>query len=253
MRRQLVIGNWKMHGNHDSNKKLLQELVSLWPGNGKTDVAVCPPFIYLDQAVRELRGSPVAVGAQDVSDHSNGAYTGDISVAMLADLGCEYVIVGHSERRQYHAETSELVARKALAVLEQQLVPVICVGETESQRDAGEALAVIDQQLHPVLTQLTTEQLVRCVVAYEPLWAIGTGRTATPEQAQDVHEHIRTQLKQASAEIRILYGGSVKPENAAALFAQKDIDGALVGGASLKANDFSAICRAAEESGAREA
>lgn len=253
MRRQLVIGNWKMHGDQHSNRKLLQEMVTLWPGSPNTDVAVCPPLVYLSQAVQSLKGSPVAVGAQDVSDHSSGAYTGDVSVTMLADLGCEYVIVGHSERRQYHAETSELVARKTVAVLEQRLVPVICVGETESQRDAGEALTIIDEQLRPVLLQLTAEQLARCVVAYEPLWAIGTGRTATPEQAQEVHEHIRTQLKQTSAEIRILYGGSVKPENAAALFAQKDIDGALVGGASLKANDFSAICRAAEESGAREA
>lgn len=252
MRRRIVIGNWKMNGDSGSNAQLLREFTSLWRGARDTEVAVCPPFPYLAQAVQELAHSDVLVGAQDVSCFDNGARTGDVSAAMLADTGCHYVILGHSERRHYHAESDELIARKVQVALQNHLIPVICVGETSEQRDAGQALATVSKQLQPILAQLSVEQLMRCIIAYEPLWAIGTGQTATPEQAQEVHGHIRAQLQAADTQVRILYGGSVNPENAAALFTQKDIDGALVGGASLKANDFLAICRAAEKSGARE-
>jgi triosephosphate isomerase len=251
MRRKIVIGNWKMNGDSRSNPQLLQEFASRWQGT-LTEVVVCPPFPYLVQAAQELAHSDVMVGAQDASCFDSGAHTGDVSAAMLADTGCSHVILGHSERRQFHAESDELVVSKAQAALRSGLTPVICVGETAEERDAGQALARVARQLQPILAQLSIEQLVQSTIAYEPLWAIGTGKTATPEQAQEVHEHIRAQLKAAATQVRILYGGSVNSENAAALFAQKDIDGALVGGASLKANDFLAICRAAEESGARE-
>lgn len=252
MRRRIVIGNWKMNGDSGSNAQLLREFTSLWRGARDTEVAVCPPFPYLAQAVQELAHSDVLVGAQDVSCFDSGARTGDVSAAMLVDTGCHYVILGHSERRHYHAESDELIVRKVQAALQNDLIPVICVGETSEQRDAGQALVTVSKQLQLILAQLPVEQLVRCIIAYEPLWAIGTGQTATPEQAQEVHGHIRAQLQAAGTQIRILYGGSVNPGNAAALFTQKDIDGALVGGASLKANDFLAICRAAEECGARE-
>ena len=252
MRRRIVIGNWKMNGDSRGNAQLLRELESSWQENQLTEVVVCPPYPYLAQAVRELADSDVMVGAQDASPFDSGAYTGDVSPVMLADLGCGYVILGHSERRQYHGESDEQVAAKAQAVLGSRLTPIICVGETTEERDAGQALATVERQLQPILAQLSFEQLVQSAIAYEPLWAIGTGKTATPEQAQEVHEHIRGQLEAAATQVRILYGGSVNPENASALFAQKDIDGALVGGASLKANDFLAICRAAEASGARE-
>lgn len=253
MRRQIVLGNWKMNGDRNSNERLLREFSSLWRGTHQIDVAMCPPFPYLEQTVRELAETEVQVGPQDVSCHSQGAYTGDVSAAMVADMGGRYVILGHSERRQYHGESDELIASKLRTVLDHPLIPVVCVGETAGQRDKGETLAVIAQQLQPGLAKLTAEQLARTIVAYEPLWAIGTGKTASPEQAQEVHAHIRAQLGAPARGTRIVYGGSVKPENADALFVQQDIDGALVGGASLKANEFLAICRAAETSGEREA
>ena len=245
MRRKLVAGNWKMHGSHPANAELLAGITASRPFG--CDVAVLVPFPYLAETAMTLASSDVRWGAQDCSPHEQGAYTGEVSAAMLAEFGCRYAIVGHSERRAYHGETDQLVADKAKAALGRGVTPIVCVGETLAQRDAGEHAAVVKRQLSAVI-----HTLAHCagemVVAYEPVWAIGTGRTATPEQAQEMHAVIRAQLKAATPHadaMRILYGGSVKPDNAAALFSQPDIDGGLIGGASLKAADFVAICRAA--------
>ena len=211
------------------------------------DVAVCVPYPYLSETAVALAASDVRWGAQDCSVHEQGAYTGEVSVAMLAEFGCRYVIVGHSERRQYHAETDQLVADKAKIALASGLTPIVCVGETLAQREAGETEAVVKRQLSAVIHTLG-HCAGEMVVAYEPVWAIGTGRVATPEQAQAVHALLRAQLKAATPHadaMKILYGGSMKPDNAATLMAQPDIDGGLIGGASLKAADFVAICRAA--------
>jgi triosephosphate isomerase len=242
---KLIVGNWKMHGSHKVNAELLQGLLDAGPLSA--DVAVCVPFPFLSEAAVTLASSALRWGAQDCSAHEQGAYTGEVSAGMLHEFGCRYVIVGHSERRQYHAESDQLVADKAKAALARGVTPIVCVGETLAQREAGETDAVVKRQLSAVI-----HTLAHCagemVVAYEPVWAIGTGRTATPEQAQAVHALLRAQLQAATAHaerVKILYGGSVKPDNAAALFAQPHIDGALVGGASLKAADFIAICRAA--------
>jgi triosephosphate isomerase (TIM) len=245
MRKQLVVGNWKMHGSHPANAELLAALVAARPY--VADVAVCVPFPYLSETAVALAGSDIRWGAQDCSAHEQGAYTGEVSAAMLHEFGCRYAIVGHSERRQYHAESDQLVADKAKAALARGVTPIVCVGETLAQREAGDTEAVVKRQLSAVI-----HTLAHCagemVVAYEPVWAIGTGRTATPEQAQAVHALLRAQLAAATpraAHMQILYGGSVKPDNATSLFSQPDIDGGLVGGASLKAADFVAICRAA--------
>jgi triosephosphate isomerase len=245
MRKQLVVGNWKMFGSHTANAELLAGIVGGRPY--LADVAVCVPFPYLSEAAVALAATDVRWGAQDCSPHEQGAYTGEVSAAMLREFGCRYAIVGHSERRQYHAESDQLVADKAKAALAQGVTPIVCVGETLAQREAGQTEAVVKRQLSVVI-----HALAHCagevVVAYEPVWAIGTGKTATPEQAQAVHALLRAQLAAATpraADMKILYGGSVKPDNAATLFAQADIDGGLVGGASLKAADFVAICRAA--------
>lgn len=252
MRRPLVIGNWKMNGDRVSNQELLRALAAQWQSGHSAEMLVCPSFPYIEQAVHEVAGSEVLVGGQDVSHRDPGAFTGDVSAAMLVDLGCRYVIVGHSERRRYHGESDALVADKVDAAWRHNVIPIICVGETIEQREEGKALAVIERQLRPNLARLTPEQLAESVIAYEPLWAIGTGRTATPDQAQEVHAYIREQLGSAARKTRVIYGGSVKPENAEALFAEPDIDGALVGGASLKAESFLAICRAADMRGTRE-
>jgi triosephosphate isomerase len=211
------------------------------------DVAVCVPFPYLSETAATLAGSDVRWGAQDCSVHEQGAYTGEVSAAMLAELGCRYAIVGHSERRAMHAESDQLVADKAKAALGRGVTPIVCVGETLAQREAGQTEAVVKRQLSAVI-----HTLAHCagemVVAYEPVWAIGTGLSASPEQAQAVHALLRAQLRAATPHadgMKILYGGSVKPDNALALFSQPDIDGGLIGGASLKAADFVAICRAA--------
>lgn len=244
-RRKLVAGNWKMHGSRAANAALLEGLLGARPFGA--DVAVCVPFPYLADVAVRLVGSGVGWGAQDCSAHAQGAYTGEVSAAMLRDLGCSWAIVGHSERRAYHAESDELVAAKAGAALGCGLTPIVCVGETLEQREAGQTEAVVRRQLAAVVDALG-QDAGRMVVAYEPVWAIGTGRTATPEQAQAVHALLRAQLQAAAlpaGTIRILYGGSVKPDNAATLFAQPDIDGGLIGGASLNAADFAAICRAA--------
>ena len=245
MRRKLVVGNWKMNGSRAANAELLAGITGARPYG--CDVAVCVPFPYLTETAASLAGSDIRWGAQDCSAHEQGAYTGDVSTPMLAEFGCRYVIVGHSERRALHAEGDLLVAQKAQAALGKGMTPIVCVGETLQQREAGETEAVVKRQLAAVI-----HQLAHCageiVVAYEPVWAIGTGRTASPEQAQHVHKVLRAQLQAATGHgerMRILYGGSVKGDNAATLFAQPDIDGGLIGGAALKAIDFITICRAA--------
>ncbi|NWG75852.1 MAG: triose-phosphate isomerase [Rubrivivax sp.] len=246
-RRKLVVGNWKMYGSRKGNAELLDGIAGARPFG--CDVAVCVPFPYLAETAVALAGTDLRWGAQDCSAHEQGAYTGEVSAAMLQEFGCRYVIVGHSERRAYHGESDQLVADKAKAALARGVTPIVCVGETLAQRDAGETGEVVKRQLAAVI-----HTLAHCageiVVAYEPVWAIGTGRTATPAQAQDVHALLRAQLRAATGaradEMKILYGGSVKPDNARELFAQPDIDGGLIGGASLKAADFVAICRAAD-------
>ncbi|HNW65282.1 MAG TPA: triose-phosphate isomerase [Piscinibacter sp.] len=216
-------------------------------GPFSAEVAVCAPFPFLADVALSLQGADIASGAQDCSAHESGAYTGEVSAAMLSEYGCRYVIVGHSERRAYHAESDQLVADKAKIALAHRLTPIVCVGETLAEREAGQTDAVVKRQLSAVIHTLA-HCISQVVVAYEPVWAIGTGRTASPEQAQAVHALLRSQLKAASekaGEMKILYGGSVKADNAATLFGQADIDGGLIGGASLKASDFVAICRAA--------
>lgn len=238
-RKCLVMGNWKMHGSLADNAKLLAALRPFTSSNA--EMAVCVPFPYLAQAQDSLKGSSVTWGAQDISVQTHGAYTGEVSGAMLKDFGCRWVLVGHSERRSMHAESDQQVADKARAALAIGLTPVVCVGESLSERDAGQAVAVIQRQLAPVLA-LGADAVRQLVVAYEPVWAIGTGRTATPEQAQEVHAAIRSALAAIGAgNIQILYGGSVKAANAASLFSMPDIDGALVGGAALIADEFLAI------------
>ncbi|MCW7538154.1 triose-phosphate isomerase [Aquabacterium sp. A7-Y] len=245
MRRKLVVGNWKMHGNLAANAELLGGLRAAEPF--VCEAAVCPPFPYLASCVLALQGSHIGLGAQDCSVHEQGAYTGEVSAAMLADVGCRYVIVGHSERRAYHGESDQLVADKAKVVVSKGLVPIVCVGETLAEREAVQTEAVVKRQLSAVIHTLG-HCVPQIVVAYEPVWAIGTGKTASPEQAQEVHALLRAQLRAATPhadQMKLLYGGSVKADNAAALFTQADIDGGLIGGASLKAADFTAICRAA--------
>jgi len=247
MRRKLVVGNWKMHGSRAENAKLLSELWRALPAPQHVDVAVCPPFVYLTTVREQLIGSAFKLGAQNVSAADPGAITGEVAATMLSDCGCDFVIVGHSERRQLFGESDEQVAQKTAIALRYGLMPIVCVGETLTEREAGKTLDVIARQLDAVFTSLSTAELHRIVVAYEPVWAIGTGRTATPEQAQEVHAFIRQRLlRYDAAQVQILYGGSVKAGNAQALFAQIDIDGGLIGGASLNAEEFAAICKAAE-------
>jgi triosephosphate isomerase len=243
-RKHLVMGNWKMHGSLAANAALLDGLAADAARAGETQLAVCVPFPYLAQVRDALAGTPISWGGQDVSVHPQGAYTGEVAPAMLADFGCAWALCGHSERRALHGESSALVAAKAASALAAGVTPVVCVGETLADRDAGQVEHVIDEQLDPVLA-LGAEALARLVIAYEPVWAIGTGRTATPEQAQAVHAFIRAALvRHGAGQTRILYGGSVKAANAASLFAQPDIDGALVGGASLVAEEFLNIAAA---------
>ncbi len=245
MRRKLVAGNWKMNGSLGANADLLAAIAAARPFG--CEAAVCVPYPYLPQTAAALAGTDIVWGAQDCSAHESGAYTGEVSAAMVAEFGCRFAIVGHSERRQYHGESDDLVAAKAGAALARGVIPIVCVGETLAQRDAGETERVVRRQLAAAIGALA-DRIGETVVAYEPVWAIGTGRNATPEQAQSVHAALRKQLRAATPSadtIRIIYGGSVKADNAAALMAQPDIDGALVGGASLKAAEFIAVCRAA--------
>ena len=244
MRRKLVAGNWKMNGGLASNARLLGRLASEWAGASPRTLAVCVPAPYLAQAQAALTGSAVLWGAQDVSEHRAGAYTGEVAAEMLAEFGCRYVIVGHSERRQLQGETDAQVSAKARAALAAGLTPIACVGESLVERERGETGAVVGRQLAAVVDALG-EDVARIVVAYEPVWAIGTGRTAAPAEAQAVHAALRAQVAATgAADVSIVYGGSVKAGNAAMLFAMPDIDGALVGGASLDADEFLTIGRA---------
>ncbi|SAL51710.1 triosephosphate isomerase [Caballeronia sordidicola] len=249
-RAKLVVGNWKMHGRLIENAALLQAVAAGAAGLQKgVRMGVCVPMPYLAQAQALLAGSVVAWGVQDVSAHKQGAYTGEVAAGMAADFDATYAIVGHSERRAYHHEHSDLVAVKAQRALEAGLTPIVCVGETLEQRENGSTEQVVGTQLGAVLLVLSEEQASKIVVAYEPVWAIGTGKSATTEQAQKVHAFLRAQLAAKGAMVAtvpVLYGGSVKPENAEELFAEQDIDGGLIGGAALKSNDFLAICQAAQ-------
>jgi triosephosphate isomerase len=248
VRTPLVVGNWKMNGSFAANQSLLESLLSNLAQKRLPEIGVCPPYPYIAQVGALLANSAIAWGAQTVSEHRAGAYTGQVSAPMLQDLGCTYAIVGHSERRQFCGDTDEGVARQAVAALDSGLVPIICVGESAAEEAAGQTLAVIDRQLAPVILALAgvEDEGARVVVAYEPVWAIGTGKTPTPEGVQAVHAHIRQALQAAGlVETRILYGGSVKGSNAEELFALPDVDGGLIGGAALDAQDFSTICSAA--------
>jgi len=248
MRKKFVAGNWKMHGSLATNAALLDGVRAGVAGLA-AEVAVCVPYPYLDQARGALGGSNVAWGAQDVSEHAQGAYTGEVSAAMLADFGCRYAIVGHSERRSYYGDTDAVVAAKFEAAMKANLIPILCVGETLDEREKNVTADVVTRQLDAVITRCGIASLAKSVVAYEPVWAIGTGRTASPEQAQEVHALIRARVARedagVAAGLQILYGGSMKPGNAKELMAQPDIDGGLIGGAALVAADFIAICAAA--------
>ena len=247
MRRRIVAGNWKLHGDRAFACALAEQVAKV-PGPDGVDRVILPPLPYLGELVEHF-GDRLRFGAQDVSVNEQGAYTGEVSAAMLVDVGARYGLVGHSERRQYHAESSELVARKFFAAKRAGLVPILCVGESLRERESGQTEWRIESQLDPVFELGGPEAFEGAVIAYEPVWAIGTGRNATPEQAQAVHAFIRGEVASRSAKIAgslpILYGGSVKPDNAKALFSQPDVDGGLVGGASLVASDFLAIVDAA--------
>jgi triosephosphate isomerase len=249
MRKPFVAGNWKLHGSRESAGALARAVVDGLPDALACEVAVCPAFVHLGDVARVLRDSGVALGAQDVSAEEQGAFTGEVGAAMLREFDCAYAIVGHSERRALYAEGDCLVARKFMAAQRAALSPILCVGETLEQREAGETAAVVGRQLKAVLDAAGIAAFAQAVVAYEPVWAIGTGRTATPAQAQEVHALIRAALSAADASIargtRILYGGSVKAANAAEIFAQPDVDGGLIGGASLDPDQFVQICQAA--------
>jgi triosephosphate isomerase len=247
MRRRIVAGNWKLHGSRAFATELVGGVASGLPAPG-VELVILPPLPYLGDLIEDFEGSGLAFGAQDVSANEKGAYTGEVSAHMLVDVGARYGLCGHSERRQYHRESSELVANKFRAAVNAGLTPIVCVGESLAEREAGSTEAVLASQLEPVLEIDGVQALADAVIAYEPVWAIGAGRTATPEQAQAAHAFIRGQVAARDAKIAgslpILYGGSCKPDNAAELFAQPDVDGGLIGGASLVAADFLAIARA---------
>ncbi|HEX4150585.1 MAG TPA: triose-phosphate isomerase [Steroidobacteraceae bacterium] len=249
MRRPVVAGNWKMHGSRAANESLLSDLAERLNPEWQTDVVVFPPYVYLAEAVRILEGEDLAVGAQDVSAEPVGAFTGEVGAAMLKDVGCKYVIVGHSERRRLYHEDDVLVARKFGAAQKAGLTPVLCVGETLEEREANQTEAVVARQLDAVTAMNGISSFAKAVVAYEPVWAIGTGRNASPQQAEAVHEYLRRRIAAQDAKlashVRILYGGSVKASNAGELFSMPDVDGSLVGGASLSADEFLQICAAA--------
>jgi triosephosphate isomerase (TIM) len=248
MRRPIIAGNWKMHGSRGENARLIEEIVGGYPASAGADCVVCPPFVYLQEVGRMLRDTAIALGAQDTCAETHGAFTGEVSAGMLKDVGCKYVIVGHSERRLIYRESDQLVARKFAAAHAKGLIPILCLGEQLADREASRTEEVIGRQLDVVLELCGPEVLGQGVVAYEPVWAIGTGRNATPQQAQDAHVFIRARIAARDARIakdtRILYGGSVKAGNAAELFAMPDVDGGLIGGASLKADEFLAILAA---------
>jgi len=251
MREKLVAGNWKMHGSLSENKALLDAIIPQLADLSRAFCAVCVPFPYLFQAQAALQSGNISLGAQNMSQHEKGAFTGEVSASMLLDFGCKYVIVGHSERRALYGEDDATVAAKFVAAQKAGLTPILCVGETLEEREANITEQVVARQLDAVLAVAGVAGLAKSIVAYEPVWAIGTGKTASPEQAQAVHAFIRGKISAASAEIAaglvIQYGGSVKAANAAQLFSMPDIDGGLIGGAALSADEFVAICRAAQQ------
>lgn len=249
-RTKLVAGNWKMNGSLAQNQALLAAITAGTRSLGGLDCVVCVPFPYLAQTQILLEKTHLAWGAQNVSQYSHGAYTGEVSASMLVDFDARFVIVGHSERRALFGESSQLVAEKFKIAQAAELTPILCVGETLEQRETNKTEVVIDEQLEAVIEMVGIEALANAVIAYEPVWAIGTGKTATPQQAQDVHAFIRNKIaaknSQIADNVRIVYGGSVKADNARELFAMTDIDGGLIGGASLVAEDFVSICKAAQ-------
>ncbi|HET8701566.1 MAG TPA: triose-phosphate isomerase [Nitrococcus sp.] len=252
MRRMLIAGNWKMNGSRERTRELVQALIAGLPQNPDYEVIICPSFVYLPvaaEAVMATNANVIGLGAQNVCDQDQGAYTGEIAGDMLAEFGCRWAIVGHSERRQLYGESNALVASRFAAALRHGLTPILCVGERLEEREAGATESILEEQLWTVFEHQGVGAFRSAIIAYEPVWAIGTGRTATPEQAQETHAYIRNLVAErdtgAAAGLRILYGGSVKPDNARALFAQPDVDGGLIGGASLQAEDFLVICRAA--------
>lgn len=250
-RKKLIAGNWKMYKTAQEADDTISQIIKNYSGAQNSDVWIAQPFVYLQKAKEQYAASGIAFGAQNCYTKDEGAYTGEISAKMLRSIGCTFVILGHSERRQYFHETDELIYEKILSALQNNLEPVYCCGETLDERNAGNHFAIVQKQIETALFLLSQEQIQKVTVAYEPVWAIGTGVNATPEQAQQMHAHIRTLLSSkfgntVAANIRILYGGSVKPANAKELFSQDDIDGGLVGGASLVAMDFLKIIEAAE-------
>lgn len=249
MRQTLVAGNWKMNGSRESIRILLDGIKAGLSDVNSAEMAVCCPSVYINDVCNQLDGTEIAYGGQDISTHDKGAYTGEISGAMWNDFGCKYVIIGHSERRTYHNESDELVAEKFEVARKAGLIPLFCIGETLEEREGGITEEVVSRQVNAVIDRLGVDMLGEGVIAYEPVWAIGTGVTATPEQAQETHAFIRSMIADKSAEvaekIQILYGGSMNPGNASELLACADIDGGLIGGASLKADDFLAIGKAA--------
>lgn len=249
----LIAGNWKMNTDLAEAVRLASDVARAIDGGGAVTVAICPPFVSLEAAAEITRDTPVRLGAQNMHEAESGAFTGEVSASMLASVGCDYVILGHSERRQLFGETDEGVNRKLKAALQHGLVPILCVGETLQQREAGNEERVVGEQLRAALDGVRIDEASDLVVAYEPVWAIGTGKTASPEQAQAMHRFVRERLADALGEtgraVELLYGGSVKPDNAAELFAQPDIDGGLIGGASLDAASFAAIVNAARQQG----
>lgn len=246
MRQPLIMGNWKMNGSREEGVQLAKALAEGLNAAGSQEVAVCVPFVYLSDVRGALAVSSIALGAQNVADQASGAYTGEISAAMLADCGCKYALVGHSERRSYYGDTNQTVASRFCQAQKQNVIPVLCVGETLEEREQDRTFQVVDEQLDAVIDAAGIEAFANAVIAYEPVWAIGTGKTASDEQAQEVHQYIRQRIADRNpaiaAKVQILYGGSVKPDNAKALFAMPDIDGGLVGGASLDAKGFLQIC-----------
>ncbi len=249
MRTKLVAGNWKLNGSRDANQRLVAGILAKADEVAAVDILLCPPYVYLSQVGAQIAGSAILLGAQNVATEASGAFTGEVAAAMLRDVGCSHVIVGHSERRSLFGDTDAMVAARFAAAHEQGLTPILCVGERLEERESGVTMTIIDRQLDAVLDAVGTAPFAAGIIAYEPVWAIGTGLTATPEQAQEVHAHIRSKFAASDAKIagglRILYGGSVKGANASELFAMNDIDGGLIGGASLDPDEFLAICRAA--------
>ncbi len=249
MRQPLVAGNWKLNGSLSSISELISGIREQLPSIKNAELAVCPPYIYLSQVQKLLEGTEISLGAQDCSDQESGAYTGEVAAAMIKEFGCTYNIIGHSERRHVYGDSNDKVATKFAHVVKNGLTPILCVGETLQEREAGHTEVVVATQINAILDLFGIEAFKKAVIAYEPVWAIGTGQVATPAQAQEVHEEIRLTLdaqnKDIAANIRILYGGSMKPENAEELLQQPDIDGGLIGGAALKADDFIGIAQAA--------